>query len=230
MQEAEERARLREAEMELVPPRKIFPHAHGKFARHPVAFWTAKANVVYKSPSVKSVLGYDPEELRGAKSFSRMSILRICRSVQEAFQTALDNPEQTITIQFRYQHKDGEWRRLERSGKTVWLTRKSAAIVANCRDVTDRWRAEEELRDSEKQYRLLFHSNPNPMWVFDLETQKFLEVNEAAIQHYGYSREEFLAMTIMDIRPPEKDRQHKTIARMPRTAGLSGGTVARTAA
>ena len=81
--------------------------------------------------------------------------------------------------------------------------------MANCRDVTDRWRAEEELRDSEKQYRLLFHGNPNPMWVFDLETQAFLEVNEAAIQHYGYSREEFLAMTIADIRPPEKNGRHK---------------------
>jgi PAS domain-containing protein len=45
--------------------------------------------------------------------------------------------------------------------------------VVNCRDVTDRWRAEEELRDSEKQYRLLFHNNPNPMWVFDLETLAF---------------------------------------------------------
>jgi PAS domain S-box-containing protein len=76
--------------------------------------------------------------------------------------------------------------------------------------VTDRWRAEEELRDSERQYRLLFHSNPNPVWVFDLETQKFLEVNEAAIQHYGYSRDDFLAMTIADIRPPEKEHRQKT--------------------
>ena len=72
-----------------------------------------------------------------------------------------------------------------------------AGIVINCRDVTDRWRAEEEVRSSEKQYRLLFQGNPNPMWVFDLETLAFLEVNEAATQHYGYSREEFLAMTVV---------------------------------
>ena len=70
--------------------------------------------------------------------------------------------------------------------------------------MTDRWRAEEELRRSEKQYRLLFQDNPNPMWVFDLETLAFLEVNESAIQHYGYSREEFLAMKMSDIRPTEK--------------------------
>ncbi len=58
------------------------------------------------------------------------------------------------------------------------------------------------LRDSEKQYRLLFQDNPHPMWVYDLETLRFLEVNDATVAHYGYSREEFLAMTVADIRPP----------------------------
>lgn len=56
---------------------------------------------------------------------------------------------------------------------------------------------------SELQYRLLFDTNPNPMWVFDEETFDFLTVNEAALQHYGYSREEFLGMTIKDIRPAD---------------------------
>jgi PAS domain S-box-containing protein len=51
--------------------------------------------------------------------------------------------------------------------------------------------------------RLLFLSHPQPMWVYDLETLAFLEVNNAAMVHYGYTREEFLAMTIRDIRPPE---------------------------
>src|SRR5580704_4496123 len=63
--------------------------------------------------------------------------------------------------------------------------------------------AEEELRRSEKQYRLLFEGNPHPMWVFDLETLAILEVNEAATQHYGYSREEFLRMMLGDLRVPD---------------------------
>jgi len=63
--------------------------------------------------------------------------------------------------------------------------------------------ASEALRASESRYRELFESNPLPMWVYDLETLAFLEVNAAAINHYGYSREEFLGMTIKDIRPPE---------------------------
>jgi len=54
---------------------------------------------------------------------------------------------------------------------------------------------------SDASYRLLFESNPHPMWVYDRETLAFLAVNDAAIEHYGYSREEFLGITIKDIRP-----------------------------
>ena len=66
-----------------------------------------------------------------------------------------------------------------------------------------RKRAEEELRRSEHQYRLLFMENPHTMYVHDLETFEFLAVNDAAVSHYGYSRDEFLSMTIKDIRPEE---------------------------
>jgi len=70
-------------------------------------------------------------------------------------------------------------------------------------EISERKRAEETLRDSEQRYRLFFESNPHPMWVYDLESLGFLQVNESAIHHYGYSRDEFLSMTIKDIRPPE---------------------------
>jgi len=70
-------------------------------------------------------------------------------------------------------------------------------------ELEQRKQKEKELQESEKRYRQLFVTNPQPMWVYDLESLRFLAVNDAAITHYGYSREEFLEMTIKDIRPPE---------------------------
>ncbi len=70
--------------------------------------------------------------------------------------------------------------------------------------VSDRLeRAQHSLREQEASFRKLFLENPQPMWVFDLETLQFLEVNAAAIEHYGYSRDEFLSMRATDIRPPD---------------------------
>jgi two-component system, cell cycle sensor histidine kinase and response regulator CckA len=63
--------------------------------------------------------------------------------------------------------------------------------------------AHEMLAEAEARYRMLFDGNPQPMWVFDLETLGFLAVNEAACRHYGYTHDEFLALTLDDIRPPE---------------------------
>jgi PAS domain S-box-containing protein len=80
---------------------------------------------------------------------------------------------------------------------------KLISVLSLVLDVTVARRIEEALRKSEAQYRLLFESNPQPMWVYDLSTLRFLAVNEAAINHYGYSRAEFLDMTIMDIRPED---------------------------
>lgn len=63
--------------------------------------------------------------------------------------------------------------------------------------------AVEHLRQQEEQYRLLFETNPSPMWVYDTETLRFLAINQAAIKRYGYSREEFLSIRLSDIRPSE---------------------------
>jgi diguanylate cyclase (GGDEF)-like protein/PAS domain S-box-containing protein len=60
------------------------------------------------------------------------------------------------------------------------------------------------LEKSEQRYRSLFSAHPQPMWIYDVKTLNFLAVNEAAIQHYGYSETEFLCMKITEIRPPEE--------------------------
>jgi diguanylate cyclase (GGDEF)-like protein/PAS domain S-box-containing protein len=65
------------------------------------------------------------------------------------------------------------------------------------------------LKRREDSFRLLFDNNPMPMWVFDAKTSRFLGVNDAAVQHYGYSRERFLAMTLQDIWPEDERTSHE---------------------
>jgi PAS domain S-box-containing protein len=71
------------------------------------------------------------------------------------------------------------------------------------RDITDRKRTQQLLQESEERHRKLFDNNPHPTWVYDRETLQFLAVNSAAVRKYGYSKDEFLSMTIKDIRPVE---------------------------
>jgi PAS domain S-box-containing protein len=66
--------------------------------------------------------------------------------------------------------------------------------------------AHRDLKESREGFRDLFQNNPLPTWIVDHKTLRFLDVNEAAILHYGFSREEFLAMSVVDIHPPENER------------------------
>lgn len=92
------------------------------------------------------------------------------------------------------------------------------------KDITDQARAQKALEDSEQRYRMLFDIHPHPMWVVENKTLAFLAVNQAAIDHYGYSREEFLSMTAEQLRAPEdiaqllKDFQDRSRSYMRRVA------------
>lgn len=90
------------------------------------------------------------------------------------------------------------------------------------RELCRRAAVERQIRDSEEKFRDLFMNNPYPMWVSDPATLRFLEVNHAAIKHYGYTRDEFMAMTLKDIRPPEDVPRFMDVAEQ-----LNGGALFR---
>ena len=71
------------------------------------------------------------------------------------------------------------------------------------RELAERLNSEQEAVVSERNYRTLFEGHPQPMWLYDVETLAFLNVNDAAVQRYGYSRDEFLAMKVTEIRPAQ---------------------------
>lgn len=79
------------------------------------------------------------------------------------------------------------------------------------------------LGEREEQYRLLFAANPVPMWVYDLESYRFLDVNEAAVIQYGYTRTEFLRMRLHDIRPTEELARFEANLHQPRTPFETSG-------
>ncbi|MFO0934210.1 MAG: PAS domain S-box protein [Planctomycetota bacterium] len=92
-------------------------------------------------------------------------------------------------------------------GEVLGVAESIAADVAGALDRLAARAAErdagERLRASEAAHRLLFESNPSPMWVFDVETFRILRVNDAAVAVYGWSREELTRMTVVEMRPPE---------------------------
>jgi PAS domain S-box-containing protein len=87
---------------------------------------------------------------------------------------------------------------------------------------TERKKISSELEDSEKQYRELFDLNPVPMWVYDLETKRFLDVNQAAVDHYGYSEEEFFEMSINEIRLSKMESDHADDDQIPGDSVIRG--------
>ncbi len=104
-----------------------------------------------------------------------------------------------VPLRPHFEAEAREQRALALTHLVLWLFG-SGGILLFSRDLRTH---QQQLVRSEEEYRLLFNSNPHPLWVYDLATLRFLAVNDAAVRHYGYSEDEFLAMTINDIRPPE---------------------------
>jgi PAS domain S-box-containing protein len=150
------------------------------------------------NPSWEKVLGFTPAELM---SKPRMHFIHPDDQALTAIETdRLELGEVTRAFENRYQCKDGSYR---------WLLWNAVAvpeqklIYAVARDITERKEAEARLRESEERYRKLFELNPQPSWIYDRETLRFMAVNRAALENYGYSTEEFLSMSVADIRPSE---------------------------
>ena len=175
----------------------------------PVGIFLARldGNTIYTNPAYLRILGL---------SASEASDLGWIRAIHpEDRDTVASGWHKSIVSGSPYH---GHGRYLHGDGKVVWWQVRTAEVqvgdklvglVGMVEDVTEVREAQAALADSERRYRAMFASNPQPMWVYDVETLRFLDVNDAAVAHYGYSRDEFRAMTVMDIRPEEERMQYE---------------------
>jgi len=167
--------------------------------------WDNQFRVLRWSPAAQKLFGWASEEVLG-KRFSdwQFVVHEDVEAVSQVGQRQNQGQEHHGISRNRNYTKLGSILHCEWYNSALYDDAgKLISVLSLVLDVTVARRIEEALRKSEMQYRLLFESNPQPMWVYDLTTLRFLAVNDVAIKHYGYSRAEFLDMTIMDIRPDD---------------------------
>jgi len=162
----------------------------------------ADGTLIYSTIRSAAFLGMPIQELLGCDVFNLVHP-DDQGAVRSVFRSLLADPSEAAYIVFRGRQADGSWRWLEARATNLLRDPAVGAVVINFRDVTERLASEERARESERLYREMFDSNPHPMWVYDTKTLRFLAVNAAAVERYGYSRDEFLSMTIAEIRPSE---------------------------
>lgn len=159
------------------------------------------ASQLHWSPLCRDLFGVPMETVPLAEFFGRVHHddgERLRRAFYDAFAG-----DAVLDEVFRLVLPGGEVRWLTARGRRVTMTNRERRMVGALTDVSERYLARERVDRVERQFRLLFDRNPAPFWVFDPDTLRFMEVNEAAVRQYGYSREEFLSMSILDIRPRE---------------------------
>jgi PAS domain S-box-containing protein len=157
--------------------------------------------IVFATPPLARITGYRPEELHG-RPLASLWAEEVDASTRSKLRRTVEQG-QSSRFELACRRKNGAvfWAEITAMPVLDDATgeRKLMAIL---RDRTERRRLEEALRQGEATFRLLFASNPIPMWVVDLESMRFLEVNDSAIERYGYARPAFLAMTLDDLSAP----------------------------
>jgi two-component system cell cycle sensor histidine kinase/response regulator CckA len=156
------------------------------------------------NPALCRLVGYTREELL-ARTFQDITHPEDLDVELKFVRQVLAGEIETYQMEKRYFHKEGHvvWVLL-----SVSLVRDAAGqplhFISQIQDLSERKHIDAALRESEEQHRLLFRRNPLPMWVVEAETLAVLAVNDAAVEHYGYSREEFLNMSLRDVWPVEE--------------------------
>lgn len=156
----------------------------------------------YVNPKICEEYGYTPEELIGQNISITAKDQDEMRKVNENIHSRLTGENDSVHYEMTIKRKDTTLIDVEVFGsRTQYKGR--PAIIGTLINITERKRAELQLLQSRQKYKLLFESSPVPMWMFSKIDFSIIDVNDAACELYGYSRDEFLQMSIKDMRPAE---------------------------
>ncbi len=167
-----------------------------------------EGNVTFENPKAIELLGWTGSELIGRPAHA---------TIHHSHADGTAYPIELCPIYASM--RDGEIRRVtndvfwRKNGSSFRVDYVSAPIrdekgkilgcIVTFKDNTEQFMAEQRLKLQEQRYRLLFQTNPNPMYVFDPTTMQILAANEAACAQYGYGKDEFLSLTLKELRPSE---------------------------
>ncbi len=157
-----------------------------------IAIINSDGTIRYESPSAKRVLGYKSEEMIGQDILEFIHPDDVQRVVN-TFTMAIENPGHTVSMELRFLHKDGSWLILEGVGKSLLDDPRINGIVANYRDITERKRAEEELRESEEKYRTILENIEDGYYEVDI-AGNLTFFNDPMCKINGYSKDEMIGM------------------------------------
>ena len=188
-------------------------------------YWVQDENFRFVQLSGVEKRGIDPEAFIGKARWELQGPGSLPEKAWQQHREKLERHEPFSDFVYTVPDNAGEMRYLSVNGEPIFDPQgKFKGYHGVGRDVTEKARGLKDLQDSEERYRMLFDIHPRPMWVVENKTLRFLAVNHAAVDHYGYSREEFLSMTAEQLRPPEdiaqllKDFQDPSRSYMQRVA------------
>jgi len=161
----------------------------------------------YVNPRFAHVFGYEPSELINATDLVPMIFHESQHEmIRENIRLRLTGEVESIHYETIGKKKDGSTTWVEIYGNAVTIGG-NPAIIGSMIDITERKKTEEELKSSEQKYKLLFESNPMPLWMIDKDTLTIIAANEAAAKHYGYTKEELIGMDMKLFRPGEDKKK-----------------------
>ncbi|SDT46054.1 PAS domain S-box-containing protein [Mucilaginibacter mallensis] len=163
-----------------------------------------KGKFTYVNPRFAEIFGYQPEELMNTVPVETIVDEEYRAIATENVNRRMLGEVESVNYEARGKKRDGTGNWVEFYGSRA-IIGGEPTIIGSMIDITKRKKAEEELRSSELKYKLLFESNPMPMWMIAKDDLSIIDANQAAIKHYGYTKDELLQMSVRSMRPKEDE-------------------------